>query len=213
MAKKCRPPPPPPTADRPSPRRSAAFTLQLFQFQYHRTTLTDPPLQRWGTILTAATSLTSGLPAPMTTMLIATGAFSRYGTQLAYAGVYLSSLKYVLPQCYFDHKQLAKTEAKTAPIILAKLGFNRHTHLSIRYAPSSFAGCGMIPWWVLQSEGQLALFLKNWRTDTMISKTVRIATAWSQWQSGLAESFLTDTITPLPHLEARWFQSLRYGLQ
>ena len=151
--------------------------------------------------------------AKQTTMLIATGAFSRYGTQLAYAGVYLSSLKYVLPQCYFDHKQLAKTEAKTAPIILAKLGFNRHTHLSIRYAPSSFAGCGMIPWWVLQSEGQLALFLKHWRTDTMISKTVRIATAWSQWQSGLAESFLTDTITPLPHLEARWFQSLRYGLQ
>ena len=96
------------------------------------------------------------LKAKQTTTLIATGSFSRYGTRLAYAGVYVSSLKYVLPQCYFDHKKLAKTEAKTASIILAKLGFNRHTHLAIRYAPATFAGCGMIPWWVLQSEGQLS---------------------------------------------------------
>jgi hypothetical protein len=60
--------------------------------------------------------------AKQTTNLIAT---------LAYAGVYLSSLKYVLPQCYFDHKHLAKTESKTASIILANLGFNRHIHRDI----------------------------------------------------------------------------------
>ena len=92
------------------------------------------------------------------------------------------------------------------------MGFNQHTHTSIRYAPKSVAGCGMIPWWVLQSEGQLTLFIKHWQTDTMISKTVRIATAWYQWQSGMSKSFLTDTKTPLPHIEARWLHSLRYGL-
>jgi hypothetical protein len=64
--------------------------------------------------------------AKQTTMLIATGSLSRYGTQLAYTGVYLSSLKYVLPQCYFEHKNLAKAQAKTASITLAKMGFNRH---------------------------------------------------------------------------------------
>ena len=126
--------------------------------------------------------------------------------------MYLASLKYVLPQCYFDHKHLAKAEAKTASTILAKMEFNRHTPLAIRYAPKSLAGCGIIPWWVLQSEGQLSLFIKHWRTDTMISKTLRIATAWCQWQSGLSYSFLSDTSTRLPHLEARWLKSLRYGL-
>ena len=150
--------------------------------------------------------------AKQTTALIATGSFSRYGTQLAYSGVYISSLKYVLPQCYFEHKHLSKAESKTASIILAKLGFNRHTPLAIRYAPKTLAGCGMIPWWILQSEGQLSLFIKHWRTDTMISKTLRIATAWLQWQSGMSESVLIDTATPLPHIEARWLQSLRYGL-
>jgi hypothetical protein len=150
--------------------------------------------------------------AKQTTMLIATGSLSRYGTQLGYTGVYLSSLKYVLPQCYFEHKHLAKAEAKAASIIVAKLGFNQHTLVAIRYAPKTMAGCGMIPWWVLQSEGQLSLFIKHWQTNTMISRTLRVATAWCQWQSGLATSFLTNTTTPLPYLEARWLQSLRYGL-
>ena len=118
----------------------------------------------------------------------------------------------MLPQCHFTHSQLDKAETKTASTILAKCGFNRHLPRPIRYAPSSFAGCGMIPWWVLQSEGQLTLFIKHWRTNTMISRTLRIATAWAQWQSGLSQSFLFDVLTPLPHLEARWLKSLRHAL-
>jgi hypothetical protein len=70
----------------------------------------------------------------------------------------------------------------------------------------------MIPWCVIQSEGQICLFIKHWRTNCIISKTLRIATAWCQWQSGLSTSFIFDIDTPLPHLEARWFKSLREGL-
>jgi len=150
--------------------------------------------------------------AKQTTMLIATGAFSRHGAELAYHGVYVSSLKYVLPQCFFSHNKLAKTESQTASTLLSKMGFNRHTPCALRYAPKWYAGCGMIPWWVLQSEGQLCLFIKHWRTNTMISKTLRISIAWCQWQSGLSSSLLTNTETPLPHLEARWLSSLRHGL-
>jgi len=35
------------------------------------------------------------------TQLIATGTLSRHGAQLAYTGVYLASLRYILPQCHF----------------------------------------------------------------------------------------------------------------
>ena len=150
--------------------------------------------------------------AQQTTMLIATGALSRHGAELAYHGVYISSLKYVLPQCFFPHNKLTKTEARTASTLLSKMGFNRHTSCALRYAPKWYAGCGMVPWWVLQSEGQLCLFIKHWRTNTMISKTLRISTAWCQWQSGLSMSLLANTDIPLPHLEARWYSSLRYGL-
>jgi hypothetical protein len=103
------------------------------------------------------------------TLLIATGALSRHGAMLAYFGIYIAGLCYVLPQCHFAHSQLDKAETKTISTILAKCGFNWHTPCPIRYAPTSIRGCGMIPWWVLQSEGQLLLFLKHWRTNTMVS--------------------------------------------
>jgi len=61
----------------------------------------------------------------------------------------------------------------------------------------------------MQGEGQITLFLKHWRTDTMVSRVLRIALAWSQWQSGLSKSILQDTRTKLPHLESRWIKSLR----
>jgi len=145
-------------------------------------------------------------------LLIATGTLSRHGASLAYFGIYLASLKYVLPQCHFRHDQLDKAETKTVSTILAKCGFNRHTPRPIRYAPSSHAGCGLIPWWVIQSEGQISLFIKHWRTDTIISQTLRVATAWGQWLSGLSHSFLYDVSTPLPHFEAPWLNSLRTSL-
>jgi hypothetical protein len=142
------------------------------------------------------------------TILIATGTLSQHSASLAYFGIYLASLKYVLPQCHFHHDHLDKAESKTISTILAKCGLNRHTPKPIRYAPSSHAGCGLLPWWVIQSEGQISWFLKHWRTDTIISQTLRIATAWGQWLSGLSHSFLFDVSTPLPHFEAHWLTSL-----
>jgi hypothetical protein len=127
-------------------------------------------------------------------ILIATGALSRHGALLAYFAVYVASLSYIIPQCHFDHKHLDKAETKTVSTILAKCRFNRHTLRPIRSAPTHFAGCGMIPWWVLQSEGQLTLFLKHWRTNTVISKTLRIATVWCHGNRGyLNHSFTTST--------------------
>ena len=146
------------------------------------------------------------------TILIATGTLSRHGATLAYFGIYLASLKYILPQCHFRHDQLDKAETKTISTILAKCGFNRHTPKPIRYAPTSYAGCGFIPWWIIQSEGQISLFIKHWRTDTIISKTLRVATAWGQWMTGFSRSFLFDTSTPIPHFEAHWLTSLRTAL-
>jgi hypothetical protein len=64
----------------------------------------------------------------------------------------------------------------------------------------------------MQGEGQVTLFLKHWRTDTVVSRVLRIALAWSQWQSGLSTSILQDTYTTLPHLECHWIKSLRKSL-
>jgi hypothetical protein len=75
------------------------------------------------------------------------------------------------------------------------------------------AGCGFVRWQTLQGEGQILLFVKHWRTNTIISKVLRIAISWCQWQSGLSSSILLDTKTPLPHLASRWIASLRRFLR
>jgi hypothetical protein len=98
-------------------------------------------------------------------------------------------------------------------MIVARCGYNRHTSRALRYAPLSYAGCGFISWYTLQSEGQICSFLKHWRTDTIISKTLRIALAWSQqWQAGFSNPILQQTHAPIPHLESRWIKSLRQAL-
>ena len=145
-------------------------------------------------------------------LLIGTGALSRHGADLAYHAVYCTSLKYVLPQCFFHPRTLDQAEAQSLPIILAKLGFNRNTAKAIRFCPQSYGGCGMIPWKVLQGEGQISLFIKHWRTNTIISQMLRMALAWSQWDAGISEPILQAPHIPLPHLEARWIPSLRRSL-
>ena len=100
--------------------------------------------------------------AKHTTLLIATANLTRHGTNLAYHGVYIAFLRYVLPQCFFTAKQLNSAEQQTIQPIISKCGYNRNTATAIRYAPTSYAGCGFVRWTRLQGEGQIALFLKHW---------------------------------------------------
>jgi hypothetical protein len=141
-------------------------------------------------------------------LMIGTGALSRNGADLTYNAMYCASLKYVLPQCFFSTTILDTAKAKSLPIILSKQGFNWNTAKPIRFCPKAYAGCGMIPWKVLQGEGQLTLFVKHWRTNTIISKMLRMALAWTQWNAGTGTSILSKVHEPLPYLEARWIPSL-----
>jgi hypothetical protein len=68
---------------------------------------------------------------------------SRFGATLAYHGIYIASLKFVLPQCFFTLQALNKAERSTIPLIVAKCGYNRNTSTALRYAPLHFAGAGL----------------------------------------------------------------------
>lgn len=145
--------------------------------------------------------------------LIASGPFSRYGAKAVYVAKYIAGLQYVLPQCFFSPTQLKKAQRQSMPPIIAKCGFFRNTSHAILYAPQEFAGGGFRHWTWIQGEGQIMHFLKHWRTNTEISRTLRIALAWCQWQAGTSISILSDVTSPLPHVEARWIPSLRSALR
>jgi hypothetical protein len=145
--------------------------------------------------------------------LIGTSPVDRYGATLSYHLIFIVSVGYVLPQCFYPKKVITKEQAKVMGTIIAKCGYNRHTAITILYALISFAGGGFIHWFVLQGEGQVMNIIKHWRTDTLISKTLRIDLAWSQWQAGTAQPILEDTTTPLPFQECRYLRSARLCLR
>ena len=142
-------------------------------------------------------------------LLIGTSPLTRHGAQTAYHTVYIPSVKYTLPQSYFPKAALEQAQASSMPKIISKCGFNRNTAKALLYAPVKYSGGGFLPWHLLQGEGQVQHFLKHWRTDTIVSRTLRIAMAWAQWQSGHHQPIMSDPDTPIPYLECRWITSLR----
>lgn len=142
-------------------------------------------------------------------LLIVTSPITRHGARLAYWTIYLPSIKYTLPQSFYKQSTLDHAQSVSHSRLIAKVGFNRHTARAIIYAPTTYAGGGFIPWYLLQGEGQVANFLKHWRTNTIVSKALKLAVCWSQWQAGTSTSIFQDVFTPLPHLECRWISSVR----
>ena len=141
--------------------------------------------------------------------LMSMSPINRQGMQVAYHTIYIPTIRYTLPQSFYSKRLLEQCQAKSLHKIISKCGYNRHTARALLFAPTTFAGGGFLPWHVLQGEGQIQHVIKHWRTNTIISKTMRIALKWAQWQSGHAISILEDTTTKIPFLECRWIQSMR----
>ena len=170
-------------------------------------------LGHWKAPAGAAVAQLSVLRTKMKTISIriATSWLSRYGARLAYHAIYVATLRYVLPQCHFPATTLRKAEKQSLPSLYAKCGFSRKTPQALLFAPLEYGSGGFIHWDTLQGEGQILHFLKHWRTNTVISSTLRINLSWCQWQAGTSQSILNQT-APIVYLEARWIASFRDAL-
>lgn len=142
-------------------------------------------------------------------ILIATSPIPRHGALLAYHTIFVPSIKYTLPQSFFPQQSLDQAQRKSIQHIIAKCGYNRNTARALIYAPINYAGGGFLPWYMLQGEGQVLHFLKHWRTQTVVSSTLRIAVHWAQWYSGHHSPIFEDVNYPIPYLDCRWLRSLR----
>ena len=144
--------------------------------------------------------------------LVATSPCNRTDSWFFYTAIYLPSIGYVLPNCFFTEKELLKVQKAALRAFLAKCGFNRNTHRAIVFAPLRYGGGGFSPLFLLQGEGQLLQFLSHWRTTSPAGNLLRIAVSWIQLHLGTSWFFLAETASPLPHLPGRWLKSLRHFL-
>jgi hypothetical protein len=146
-------------------------------------------------------------------VLLSISPLTQQGALLAYHTVYNPSIRYTLPQSHFTKDELDKAQAASLQKIIAKCGYNRNTSRHIMFAPIGYGGAGFLPWYLLQGEGQILNFIKHWRTDSIISNTLKIAVQWAQWQSGHQRSIFSDVKFPIPYLKCRWLKSLREFLR
>ena len=58
---------------------------------------------------------------------LATSPATRAQALLFYWAIYLATIRYSLPQCFFAPKALHKAQSKSIPLILAKSGYMRTT--------------------------------------------------------------------------------------
>ena len=95
---------------------------------------------------------------------------------------------------------------------VSKCGYSKSMALAIRFGPKSIGGAGFTPLWVVQTEGQIMNFLKEWRTKGFIGDLFRIAVAWAQYSAGTSTPIFQNPKVPLPHMESRYIKSLRNNL-
>ena len=126
-----------------------------------------------------------------------------------YFAIFQTSVGYPLAASHFTKKTLDKLQRRFMSILIARCGYNRKTKREILYGPACLGGANFRSLYSIQGVGQVTSFLKYWRSPSQAGKLLRIAVAWTQYTIGTSVSFLTDTNTPLPHMEVKWLKSLR----
>lgn len=114
---------------------------------------------------------------------------------------------------FFSKKKLPKLQARYVQALLQSLGYNKNTSKSIRYGSPSFAGIGIKCLYLEQGISCIYQFLRHWRSNTQLSKLLRITVTWCQSSLGTSIPFLQDMEQDLPHFESKWLKNIRAFLR
>ena len=127
-----------------------------------------------------------------------------------YSGIYLPSVGYCLPVCYFTKAELDTIQKRAHRAMLSRLGFNRNTALEVVFGPNSRGAIDMTHLYDTEGFGQTSSLLKSWRAEhSLQSRMIKITVHWAQYTSGIGQAILANPTIKLPHLESHWLQGLR----
>ena len=147
--------------------------------------------------------------AEIATTLMASG-LSRSETWTYYFTTYLPSIGYPLPMHHFSRKELNRVQSKALNCIIARCGYNRHTHRAIIFGSTQYGGTNFRHLYTMQGAGQLQIFLQYWRSpNTQAGQLLRISVAWLQISVGVSFSLFHDVHTPITYSDSLWLISVR----
>ena len=127
--------------------------------------------------------------------------------------MYIPSVTYPLSNSFFTKAQLESIQRPALSTVLQNLGYNKHTARVIIHGSPQYGGIQIPHLYTKQGIAQIQRFIQQWRQpQTRMGKLLRILVHWTQFALAFPTCFLSDTNTPLPHLEPKWLKSLRDSL-
>jgi hypothetical protein len=90
-----------------------------------------------------------------------------------YYACYLPSITHPLANSHFTKSHLEKIQRKAMSRIVPKCGYNRNTKNEILYGPLQYGGANFRHLFDQQGLGQLTLFLRNWRQQTVAGQLLK----------------------------------------
>ncbi|KAI2496301.1 hypothetical protein MHU86_18213 [Fragilaria crotonensis] len=124
-----------------------------------------------------------------------------------YFACYLPAVSYPLASSSLSKQCLENVQRKAMSIIVPRCGFNRNTKKAILYGPLALGGASFRSLVVQQGVAQVMMFVRQWRTNSIAGKLLRIAVSWFQSQVGVSYSFLEQVHTPTFGIEMASFPS------
>ncbi len=109
-------------------------------------------------------------------------------------------------------KQLHHVQKKMTSTSLSKRGCSPKTPRAVVFGPHLYGGLAMRPLWVEQIIQQSQIVIKHLRCPGDCNKMFRIALTWAQLNTGMGFHLLEYPSISVPHLECKWFNSMREGL-
>ncbi len=121
-------------------------------------------------------------------------------------------MRYALPAIAVDEEEYEQVQNRIIPVIVQRLGFNRHLPTAIQFGPVELGGLGLYD---LRTEGGIEM-IKYFRnaiyTQSAVGELLILQLKCSQLEAGIPNPILEEPTIPIPYITPTWITSMRQYL-
>ena len=123
----------------------------------------------------------------------------------ALQSVHLPGHTYTFHGSPLSKKALNRTTNALITKLLPRLRYTQNHPIALRHAPINRGGLGLPHLYVEQGVTNIKQMLFHIRLKTSLGILMLVNLSWTQLHTGMSQSILIDTSTPLPHVANSWW--------
>jgi hypothetical protein len=134
--------------------------------------------------------------------------FNRRQATKTYYSCYIPAMKYSLAASNLTEQQCNKIQSKATNIFLNLMGYKRHFHRTLVYAPLNLGGIGMCQLYISQICLKIELILCHINANITLGQMIVRNLNWLQMNAGISENVLNARLN-INYIKPTWFHSLQ----